>query len=204
MPIIIPASVARALAELQSGWEIFLRFALSVSAVTKQETKQLERRAIQALKELAMTQARYQGGDPADRFLSLLRVALASGRGHIADRRGKAPESAGNWGWRRRGNGESWSPQGSRMGWLSGRDLFLEPRTSYQVAREIAGTEHLPLGEQALRQRLRERGLLVSIDVAAQMVLVRRTLEGIPRKVLHLNSSELRRCSTPKPANSRN
>jgi hypothetical protein len=30
-------------------------------------------------------QARCQGGDPADRFLSLLQVALVTGQGYIAD-----------------------------------------------------------------------------------------------------------------------
>jgi len=196
--------MATALAELQSVWEIFLQFALAVRAVSEEETKKLERRGMEGWKELATMQARHQGGNPADRFLVLLRVALATGRGHVADRQGQVPASAGDWGWRRRSKGECWSPQGRRIGWVSGPDLFLEPRTSYEVAQEMAGTERLPLGEQALRHRLRERGLLASIDVAAQMVLVRRTLEGIPRKVLHLNSSELRRCSTPKPANSRN
>jgi len=183
--------MATALAELQSGWEIFLQFAQAVRAISEDETKQLERGGVGALSELATMQARYQGGDPADRFVSLLRVALATGRGHIADRRGQAPALAGNWGWRRRAKRQGWHPQGRRIGWVSGGDVFLESRTSYEVAQEMAGTERLPLGEQALRHRLRERGLLVSIDVARQMVQVRRTIEGIPRKVLHLKSCDL-------------
>ncbi len=185
------ARMATALAELQSGWEIFLQFAQAVRAISEDETKQLERGGVGALSELATMQARYQGGDPADRFVSLLRVALATGRGHIADRRGQAPALAGNWGWRRRAKRQGWHPQGRRIGWVSGGDVFLESRTSYEVAQEMAGTERLPLGEQALRHRLRERGLLVSIDVARQMVQVRRTIEGIPRKVLHLKSCDL-------------
>jgi hypothetical protein len=32
---------------------------------------------------------------------------------------------------------------------------------------------------------------LVSIDVGRQMLLVRRTLEGCPRQVLHLKASDL-------------
>jgi hypothetical protein len=41
-------------------------------------------------------------------------------------------------------------------------------------------------GEQVLRQRLRARGLLESVDAGRQMLVVRRTLEGSPRQVLAL------------------
>jgi hypothetical protein len=38
------------------------------------------------------------------------------------------------------------------------------------------------------RTRLRERGLLASVDAGREMVQVRRTLEGRPRQVLHLKA----------------
>ena len=78
-----------------------------------------------------------------------------------------------------------------RVGWLARSDLFLEPAASYQVAQQAAGLERLPVSEQTLRHRLREHGLLASIDVGRQMLLVRRTLEGYPRQVLHLKVSDL-------------
>jgi hypothetical protein len=58
-------------------------------------------------------------------------------------------------------------------------------------ARQEAGTERLAVGEQALRQRLREHGLLASIDEGRQMLQIRRTLEGRPRQVLHLKCGDL-------------
>jgi len=125
------------------------------------------------------------------RFVSLLRAALATGRAHVADRQGKVPESAEIWGWRRKRTGRGWVPLGTKIGWVAGSDLFLEPAISYQAAQELAGAERLPVGEQTLRHRLRERGLLASVDVGRKMVLVRRTLEGSPRQVLHLKASEL-------------
>jgi hypothetical protein len=73
---------------------------------------------------------------------------------------------------------------------MAGTDLFLEPVARYQVAQELAGADRL-VGEQTLRHRLRERGLLASIDAGRQMVQVRRTLEGRPRQVLHLKASAL-------------
>jgi hypothetical protein len=84
-----------------------------------------------------------------------------------------------------------WVPQGTRIGWLTGSDVFLEPAASYQVAQQMAGPERLPVGAQTLRQRLREHGLLASVDVGRHMLLVRRILEGCSRKVLHLKGGDL-------------
>ena len=82
-------------------------------------------------------------------------------------------------------------PQGTRIGWVAGSDLYLEPEASYQVAQQLAGAERLAVSEQTLRSRLRECGLLVSTDVGRKMLTVRRTLEGRPRQVLHLKVSDL-------------
>jgi hypothetical protein len=59
------------------------------------------------------------------------------------------------------------------------------------VAQEFAGAERLAVSEQGLRRALHARGLLASVDAGRQMVLVRRTLEGAPRQVLHLKASDL-------------
>jgi hypothetical protein len=47
------------------------------------------------------------------------------------------------------------------------------------------------VSEQTVRQRLRQLGLLASIDAGRGMVQVRRTLEGHPRQVLHLKAEDL-------------
>ena len=82
-------------------------------------------------------------------------------------------------------------PLGTRIGWVAGSDLFLEPKASYLVAKALAGTERLLVSAQSLRRSLRESGLLASIDVGRHMVLVRRALEDAPRQVLHLKASDL-------------
>ena len=51
--------------------------------------------------------------------------------------------------------------------------------------------ERLAVSAQTLRHRLREQGLLASIDVGRQTLLVRKTLAGCPRHVLHLKASDL-------------
>jgi hypothetical protein len=80
---------------------------------------------------------------------------------------------------------------GTRIGWVAGGDLYLEPTASYAVAQAVAGTARLSVSEQTLRQRLREQGLLASIDAGRQMLQVRRTLSGRPRQVLHLRTSDV-------------
>jgi hypothetical protein len=188
----IHARLPAALAELQSGFEMWLKFALETGAIAMGERMELEQRCERAFQELADRQIRYyQASDPALRFVGLLKNAIACGQGHVADRKGKAPGSAETWGWRRKHKGEGWDPQGTRIGWVTGVDLFLEPTVSYRIAQSVAGIERLTLSQQTLHHRLRESGLLASVDRGRQMVQVRRTLEGSPRQVLHLKATEL-------------
>ena len=188
----IHARTPAAVAELRSAWEIFLQFALEANAITLEEKEELGKGAERALAEVAALQARYQQtGDPALSFIGDLRLALATGVAHLADRSGRAPESAKGWGWRWRGAGRRWIPMGTRIGWLVGADVFLDAAASYRVAQKAVGAERLAMSEQTLRRRLHERGLLASIDMGRQMLLVRRTLEGHPRHVLHLNADIL-------------
>lgn len=188
----VHARLPTALAELQSGWEIWLQFAVEVGAIDKAQQAELEQRGESALAELAALQVQYhQASDPALRFVGLLRAALAAGCAHVADRQGRLPDSPERWGWRRKPSGRGWVPLGTRIGWVAASDLFLEPTASYQVAQQMAGTERFPVSAQTLRHRLRALGLLTSIDAGRQMLLVRRTLEGVPRQVLHLKASDL-------------
>ena len=188
----IHARLPGIVAELRSGWDLWLRFACEVKAISNREQVELEQRGRRALEEVVAIQAGYhQASDPALRFLWLLQGALAGGHAHVTNRRGDVPEFPEHWGWLQKPHRRAWLPQGTRIGWLSDSDIFLEPAASYQVAQQMAGREHLPVSAQTLRQRLRERGLLVSVDVGRNMLMVRRTLEGGPRKVLHLKASDL-------------
>jgi hypothetical protein len=171
---------------------MFLQFACEVGAIDGAEQKELEQRGSRAFEELGVLQAKYhQASDPALRFVALLQAALRCGRAHVADRRGLAPDQAAVWGWRRTPTGRAWVGLGTRIGWVTRSELFLEPEASYQVAQSLAGTERLPVSEQTLRHRLRECGLLASTDVGRQMLMVRRTLEGCPRQVLHFRAGDL-------------
>src|SRR5207237_1683121 len=103
------ARVPSALAELQSGWEMFLQFAREVGAIGLVEKEELEQKGGEALAKMAAFQAKYQAGsDPAVRFIALLRAALGCGCAHVADPRGRPPAEAASWGWKR---------QAARRGW---------------------------------------------------------------------------------------
>jgi hypothetical protein len=177
---------------LQSGFELWVEFALEAGAISMAERMELEQRCERAFQELAALQTRYHhASDPALRFVGLLKAALRCGHAHVANRRGAAPESLETWGWRRKPKGQGWIPQGTRVGWVTGSDLFLDPAASYQIAQAVAGHERIPVSQQTLHQRLRESGLLASVDKGRQMVQIRRTLEGCPRQVLHLRVGDL-------------
>jgi hypothetical protein len=188
----VHARLPTTMAELQSGWEIWLQFALDVGAIRPAEKAQLESRSWRALNQLAVVQGLHQqASDPALRFVSLLQVALATGQAHIADRSGGARDARERWGWRRNQGTGRWVPRGTRIGWVKGNDLFLEPMVSYEVAQQIAGAHPIPITAQTLRQRLREHDLLASVDVGREMLLVRRTLEGTSQQVLHFKAKDL-------------
>jgi hypothetical protein len=192
LPFVSHARLPAALAELQSGWEIWLQFALEAGGIGNGEQVELARRMSSALDELAARQAPYQvAGDPALRFVALLQSALASGQAHVADRLGGVPKAASHWGWRRKPTGRKWMPCGACIGGTDGSDLYLDSSASYQVAQQAAGLDRFVASEQTLRRRLHGQGLLVSIDTGRQTLLVRKTLEGCPRHVLHLKASSL-------------
>ena len=55
----------------------------------------------------------------------------------------------------------------------------------------MTGAERISIGVRALARRLREQGLLASVDASRKMLLVRRILEGRSGKVLHLKAGNL-------------
>ena len=90
------ARTPAAVAELQSGMEIFLEFAAAVGAIGGAEKEELEGRNGRALGELAGRQAKYQAArDPALRFMALL-PSRAGGRNGACGR--PAGQSAGRGG----------------------------------------------------------------------------------------------------------
>jgi uncharacterized protein DUF3854/uncharacterized protein DUF927 len=181
-------------ANLSVGFGLFLVFARSVGALVDAECQELCDRAWGSLGEAAASQAHHQAGaEPAQRFVELLRSALASGRAHLAGPKGGKPEEdEGAWGWRRNDYGHD-EPYGARIGWLDGEGVWLDPDASYAAAQRLGQEvgDRLAVQPQTLRKRLNERGLLASTDVRRKTLTLRKSFEGQRREVLHLDRETL-------------
>jgi hypothetical protein len=200
------ARSARIVADLTLGMNHFLDFALAVGAIDSQEQAVVSRRCWEALREAAAAQVGHVGAsEPTALFLRLLSAALASGRGHLAGPDGGEPVNPGAWGWRqtRVGNSEferqEWRPYGQRLGWVEpvGKVGLVGSENVYlQLDACVAAVEELGqrqgespgLSPRTLRQRLRDRGLLASVDEKREVLTVRRTLEGCRREVVHVRA----------------
>ena len=176
-------------ANLQAAFELYLEFAVASGAVDDNERDRLSHRCWDALREAAAAQAKHQAAtEPAARFLALMSSVLTCGRAHLEARNGGKPDrSPGSCGWRCDNSG-NWEPLGDCIGWVEDEDVYLDSTTSYRLA-QIAGRdvgEVLTVSEQTLKKRLREKGLLASVDKSRETLTIRKTLGGSKKDVLHL------------------
>jgi hypothetical protein len=187
-----------AVAHLALGWWIFLRFAVDVGVLTRQEAEETQARVWQALGITAAEQAQHQiAEEPARRFIDLLGSALAAGQAHIAASTGGVPDHPEAWGWRKRSVGSGayerteWQSQGDRAGWVDGNDLYLDTDAALTAVQRVGQATGSPIGvtPMTLAKRLHERGFLRSADRNQGELKVRRMLEGRRLRVLHLSSS---------------
>lgn len=179
---------ATAIASLAWGWQTWLRFAVETGAVTPTDRDALwERGWVALLAAAEAADAAVGETDPAQRFLTLVGSALASGRAHVATRQGGCPASnPGAWGWRSRDG--VMQDIGQRVGWTEGEDLWLDPEAAYAAAR--AAGEGLTIDAETLRARLSDAGILQTKDASGRTG-VRVRLEGRQRRVLHLRADVL-------------
>jgi len=196
-------------AHLFAGWELWLRYAIEVGAVSEAEAAVLKKNCWSAFGKTAAAQQQHQAAaEPTQRFLELVSSAVASGRAHVAAPEGDTPkDSPESWGWREVSLGtgefarEEWRPQGELVGWVDGTDLYIEPDAAYAVVQVLGrdGGEVLGVSLSTLKRRLNEKKLLKSTDPARDVVTVRRTLSGWRREVLHLSAIVLAQCSSDQP-----
>jgi hypothetical protein len=184
-------------ADLIVAFDLFLEFAREAGAIDDAERDELAGRCRAALLDVGADQAAaQQAADPCDRYLALLASILSSGRAHLAAPNGDRPASSpGAFGWRSFGDptdlDTSWQPQGRRMGWIDGGDVYLDSEAAYAEAQALAGIQgdSLAVGRETLHKRLHERRLLASVDERRGKLLVRRSLGGGRPYVLHLRAA---------------
>lgn len=173
------------IANLIAAFEVFLQFGLECGVVDDLVKSNLWERCWTALVEVANAQAKHQAvTEPARRFISLLHSCLSSGRAHLASREGHCQEKNHvGCGWR------DSVPLGKCIGWIEGNDVYLDVTTAYGVA-QITGRdagEPLAISEQMLKRRLKEKGVLASIDKARETLTIRRKITGSSKDVLHFH-----------------
>ena len=129
--------------------------------------------------------------------MTLLRSAISAGHAHLATRDGARPDNPGARGWRasertRKHRQAEWLPQGARVGWLDGQDLFLDIDSAYRATQVMAPDgDGIAVGVQSLVKRLREAGWLKSVDERRGKLKIRRVIDGSRLKVLHLPADVL-------------
>jgi hypothetical protein len=78
-------------------------------------------------------------------------------------------------------------PRGARVGWLDGRDLFLDIDSAYHAGQAMAADgDGVAIGVQTLVKRLYEAGWLKSVDERRRKLKVRRMIDGRRLEILHL------------------
>lgn len=187
-----------AVAELLFGVEVFLRFAADAGALDDDERGTLRDRMEADLRALLDAQgSQMEVAEPHVRFLSLLRSALAAGDAHVVAGDGSRPDDPGRWGWRPSASAEGtssnalWLPQGRAVGWIVGEDLYLDTSNAVRAAQGVAALSGNPLeiSPGTISRRLRDGGLLASVDSDGKHIEVQRVLSGIRRRVLHLRTA---------------
>ena len=187
-------------ADLFIGWERFLDFAHEAEALTRSEAEGYRARVWSALIEVAHRQSEHQReANPVDRFLALLRSAIAAGRAHVATRDGGMPDNPGAWGWR---TAEPHATMGGLSGCPKARESagWMVRTFSWTSTPLTAPHRRWPRmatasrsASQTLIKRLHEAGWLKSIDEQRGKLKVRRMIDGRRLEVLHLSADVLER-----------
>jgi hypothetical protein len=182
------------IANLQAAFESYVDFCEDSGSIDAGYRERLAGACWNELRDSAKAQAKHHAAaEPAARFVSLIQACLSSGQAYLAAPDSTPPrQSPEDCGWRNNGSSD-WSPRGTCIGWTDRDDIYLEPIAAHQVVQNASRDvgETMPVSEQVLRKRLREKGYLASIDERRETNTVRRKIGGSSKNVLHFLRSTL-------------
>ncbi|MBS4052513.1 MAG: cell wall-binding protein [Methylomonas sp.] len=192
---------------LLAGAETFLMFLEDAGTVSSEQGNVLLLDIETHLKAAFAEQAAYQSEqDEIERFLQLLRAALSSGNGHIANRLNQGPPQSRPfaWGWRDAGSDvlsgdKQYKPQGDCFGWYvepidgAPAECWLEPNAAFKIVQEFARrqSDSFLISAGSLWRRMAERGLLLKVEQdkgSKPRPTVKRTVAGRSVRVLVLSA----------------
>jgi hypothetical protein len=201
---------APAMAAKMAALELVIEYGCDSGAFSDTQVEEWNAKFLAALIQAAENQSPDRSFvDVAERFIGLLRDALAAGRCYLTNRTGAMPpvDLARTCGWRNTPSSSSSNPptlvaSGPMIGWLEGpdwEDLYLNPSESLAVAQKLSQDTKQPLviGERDLRRRLLEAGYLVFDRKAEQerktrnTLTVRKSRNGARTPVLHLLTADV-------------
>lgn len=196
-----------ATAGLLTGWREFLRYAVSVEALTSAEARTLFGECKTALGSLAAGQRdNTEVFEPSRLYLDGIESALTSGRAHLADRTtGELPVGASRMklrlrsvGWEERMSGDAvtYAARGDLIGWIDPEtaDVYLHPLAAYVTAKAHASRSGTPLStsKETIHKELARRGVLASTGLDIDGKIVRQLrMAGRKQRVLHVHRTEL-------------
>ena len=157
-----------AAAALLTALTVLEAYARSVGAMDEESGKEFLGRASAGVLEAARAHTEAtQGGDPATRFIELLRSLFNAGRAYAKDREtGKEPSNFEEVGWERCETQyeESVSPKKNAefIGWADDDYLYLDKEAAYAAVAGFAQRGDIPFGikQRALWAALKQAGLL--------------------------------------------
>ncbi|NJL58268.1 MAG: hypothetical protein HC887_00115 [Desulfobacteraceae bacterium] len=166
------------------GFEMFIDYAVSVSAISRRDAESMKESGWEALLKTGNKQADLnKEDDPAVRFFEILSSAIASGQAHIASTdNGKPDLCADALGWR----GDL--PKGVCVGWTDEDGIYLDRGSAFTVVQQIAKTQNsnIAVGQNTLWKMMKSNGLLVRVG-RKDITTVKKTISGARKDVLHIN-----------------
>jgi hypothetical protein len=188
------------LAGLLLGLDQFLAYAVAIEAISKAEAMDYFNQGYDALCLSSDSQASHQSeDDPVERFLQLVRSSVLTGNAHLLNpETGHEPDNAERYGWREIevGTGDNfrreWRSRGSSIGWVDETEVYLDPDGVFAMVQKFGKDQGMPLpvSQQTLWKRMRERGLLVREDTR-ETNKVRKTVCGVRIQVIQIRLSLL-------------
>ena len=105
-----------------------------------------------------------QEASDADRFIEYLSTSIAMGDAHLASKNGTCPSAPSAWGWKITGtlHGEATCAQGAKIGWIVGKEIYLDMKAALSVIKTFSTRlgNHLGSSERAIKKALGEAGML--------------------------------------------
>lgn len=186
-------------ASLALGWRVWLDYATAIGAIDGGRRAVLARRIWNALIAGADTQAEAQkDANPVRIYLDSLTASIVDGHAHLTGMDGGCPPQAQAWGWTSEMVGTEMTsrPHGSRIGWVGGDHVYLDPEAAYAMAVRHGRASGLPAlpAKVTLQKRLHDAGVLAStrVEKAKTRLTVRVSVDGHRRaEVLHVHPSSL-------------